>query len=171
MKTSALELAIAYRVHDPKWAFAPTSGAGAGRFGGRANRPGVNALYLSLELETALAEYRQLDALMAPGLMVSYRLSAAPMVDFRAGFDSGWDPLWQDFYCDWRKMYHNDRIEPPSWVIGDQAIAFGAKGIIFRSAINSGTNIVLYTDSLAADDRIEVHDPTGSLPRNQDSWR
>lgn len=171
MKTSALALAVAYRVHDPKWAFAPASGAGAGRFGGRANRPGVNALYLSLELETALAEYRQLDALMAPGLMVSYRLSAAPLIDFRDGFDRSWDPLWQDFYCDWRKMYHNERIEPPSWVIGDQTIALGAKGILFRSAIHGGTNIVLYTDFLAANDRIEVHDPMGSLPRNQDSWR
>jgi hypothetical protein len=28
---------------------------------------GVNALYLSLELETALAEYQQLDALPPPG--------------------------------------------------------------------------------------------------------
>ena len=54
----------AFRVHDPKWSLAPVSGAGAARFGGRANRPGINALYLSLELETALAEYRQLDALI-----------------------------------------------------------------------------------------------------------
>jgi len=48
--------AIAYRVHDPKWAFLPTSGAGAGVHGGRANRPGLNALYLSLDIETALKE-------------------------------------------------------------------------------------------------------------------
>ena len=47
---------VAYRVHDPKWSYAPASGDGAGRHGGRANRPGVNALYLSLELETALTE-------------------------------------------------------------------------------------------------------------------
>lgn len=64
--------AVVYRVHQPKWSFAPTSGAGAGAYGGRANRPGVNALYLSLELETALAEYQQLDALLPPGLLVSF---------------------------------------------------------------------------------------------------
>jgi RES domain-containing protein len=29
---------VAYRVHDPKWSFAPTSGAGADKYGGRANR-------------------------------------------------------------------------------------------------------------------------------------
>jgi RES domain-containing protein len=86
-----------YRVHQPKWSFAPTSGAGAGTYGGRANRPGVNALYLSLELETALAEYQQNDALLPPGLMVSYSVTIDPIVDFRGGFTSDWDALWQDF--------------------------------------------------------------------------
>lgn len=78
--------AVAYRVHDPKWAFTPASGAGAGRHGGRANRPGVNALYLSLELETALAEYKQTDALLEPALMVGYQISVESVVDFRSGF-------------------------------------------------------------------------------------
>ena len=63
---------VAYRVHDPKWAFVPTSGAGAGKHGGRANRPGIDAIYLSLELETALAEYRQTDALLEPALMTPH---------------------------------------------------------------------------------------------------
>ncbi len=40
----------AYRMHTPRWATAPTSGAGAAAHGGRANRPGVSALYLALEL-------------------------------------------------------------------------------------------------------------------------
>ena len=95
---------VACRVHDPKWSYAPASGDGAGRHGGRANRPGVNALYLSLELETALTEYGQLDALMPPGLMVSYQLSIGKAVDFRGGWTKEWDPLWQDFYCDWRSL-------------------------------------------------------------------
>lgn len=162
--------AVAYRVHDPKWSFAPTSGAGAGKHGGRANRPGVNALYLSLELETALAEYKQLDALLPPALMVSYRINVDPVADFRDGFTNAWDPLWQDFYCDWRKMYFNDGIEPPSWVIGDQVLASGAKGIMFRSVVTGGTNLVLYTDALTNSDSIDVHDPNHALPRNQASW-
>lgn len=85
---------VAYRVHQPKWSFAPTSGAGAGTYGGRANRPGVNALYLSLELETALSEYQQLDALLPPGLMVSYNVSVDAIVDFRGGYTSDCDPIW-----------------------------------------------------------------------------
>ena len=105
---------VVCRVHQPKWSFAPTSGAGAGTYGGRANRPGINALYLSLGLETALTEYQQLDALLPPGLMVSYNVSVDAIVDFRGGFTSGWDALWQDFYCDWRNMHFNQGIEPPS---------------------------------------------------------
>jgi RES domain-containing protein len=81
-------IADVYRVHQPKWSFAPTSGAGVGTYGGRANRPGVNALYLSLEPETALAEYQQRDALLPPGLMVSYNVSIDAIVDFRSGFTS-----------------------------------------------------------------------------------
>jgi RES domain-containing protein len=57
----------AYRVHVPRWAFLPTSGAGAREHGGRLNRIGVDALYLSLEEQTALSEYKQLSAMRAPG--------------------------------------------------------------------------------------------------------
>jgi RES domain-containing protein len=163
-------LAVAYRVHDPKWASAPASGAGAGKYGGRANRPGVNALYLSLELETALAEYKQMDALLEPALMVSYQLSVESVVDFRKGFSSEWDPLWQDFFCDWRRMHFYEGIEPPSWVLGDEVIAAGAKGIMFKSIITGGTNIVLYNDALTSMDTIKVHDPHQALPKNQNSW-
>ena len=42
----------AYRMHTPRWATAPTSGAGAAAHGGRANRPGTPALYIALEPET-----------------------------------------------------------------------------------------------------------------------
>lgn len=160
----------AYRVHQPKWAFAPMSGAGAGTSGGRANRPGVNALYLSLELETALAEYQQLDALMPPGLMVSYSVSVDTIVDFRSGYTIEWDALWQDFYCDWRYMHFNQGIEPPSWVIGDQVLAAGAKGILFNSAITGSPNLVIYTDALTGTDAIHVYDPNHDLPKNQASW-
>ncbi len=37
---------IFHRFLTPKWAFLPTSGAGAASRGGRFNRPGVEALYL-----------------------------------------------------------------------------------------------------------------------------
>jgi RES domain-containing protein len=147
----------------------PRGGAGAGTFGGRANRPCINALYLSLELETAIAEYQQLDTLLPPGLVVSYSLSLEPIVDFRGGFTSEWDALWQDFYCDWRNMHFNQGIEPTFWVIGDQVLAAGAKGIVFGSAVNGGASLVIYTDALTGGDAINAYYPNNDLPKNQSS--
>lgn len=45
-----------YRAHNPRWSFAPDSGAGAAKHGGRFNRPGVLALYTSSSYELAIAE-------------------------------------------------------------------------------------------------------------------
>ena len=163
----------AYRMHTPRWATAPTSGAGAAAHGGRANRPGVAALYLALESETAVREYQQLSPLMPPGTLVSYTVRLAPVVDFRAGYDSTrWSDLWEEFHCDWRELWFNQRVEPPSWVMADEALAAGAKGILFASGLApDGTNLVVFNDMLAADDTLQVYDPTGALPKNQDSWR
>lgn len=46
-----------------------------------------------------------------------------------------WSPLWEEFYCDWRELWFNQRVEPPSWVLADEALAAGAKGILFGSRI------------------------------------
>jgi len=56
--------------------------------------------------------------------------------------------------------------------LGDEAIAAGAKGILFPSTIAApGVNLVLDVDRFDADDVIEVFDPSGALPKKQDSWR
>lgn len=163
----------AYRMHTPRWATAPTSGAGAAAHGGRANRPGVAALYLALEPETAVREYQQLSPLMPPGTLVSYTVRLAPVVDFRAGYDAArWHDLWEEFVCDWRELWFNQRVEPPSWVLADEALAAGAKGILFASTLAAGgTNLVVFNGQLTAGDMLQVYDPSGALPENQDSWR
>ncbi|MDH3209314.1 MAG: RES family NAD+ phosphorylase, partial [Burkholderiaceae bacterium] len=141
----------AYRMHTPKWATAPTSGAGAAVQGGRANRPGTQALYLALEAETAVREYQALSPLMPPGTLVSYTVRIAPVVDFRAGYDDArWPELWEEFHCDWRELWFNLRVEPPSWVLADEALGAGAKGILFTSKLApGGLNLVVYNDMLA----------------------
>lgn len=48
-----------FRAHTPRWASRPLSGAGAAHRGGRFNREGIEALYLSLDELTALREYQQ----------------------------------------------------------------------------------------------------------------
>lgn len=53
-----LNSVTAYRMHTPKWAVAPVSGAGAALYGGRLNRPGVEALYLAFDEQTAINEFK-----------------------------------------------------------------------------------------------------------------
>jgi len=172
MILSELGPVTAYRMHVPKWAATPTSGAGAAAYGGRVNRPGTPALYLALDAPTAIAEYQQLSPLMPPGTLVSYTVRVAPIVDFTGGYDrTQWTELWEEFYCDWRELWFNRHVEPPSWVLADDAIRAGAKGIFFRSRlVAGGRKLVIYNDMLQPDDLIEVHDPGGALPKNQDSW-
>lgn len=173
MILTSLDKRVAYRMHAPRYANEPTSGAGAGRHGGRANRPGVPALYLALDFGTAIKEYQQLSTLMPPGTLVNYEVTVDQVVDFRSGYKSSqWEPLWEDFHCDWRDLWFNQHIEPPSWIIGDQVIAAGGKGILFQSSVNAGgTNLVLYTDTLASTDSVVAFDPAGVLPKNRDSWK
>ena len=148
------------------------SGAGAAKHGGRANRPGVEALYLALDTETAVREYQQVSSLLPPGTLTSYQLTVEPVADFTAGYDASvWPPIWEDFYCDWRELWFNQRIEPPSWIVGDTVIAAGGKGILFPSQARvGGTNLVLFVNALTATDSLQVYDPGRSLPQNQNSW-
>ena len=93
---------------------------------------------------------------MPPGTLVSYTVSAKAVVDVRRGYNSVvWSPLWEEFYCDWRELWFNQRVEPPSWVLADEALAAGAKGILFASRIAAGgMSLVLYSEMLSADDAL-----------------
>ena len=172
MKLTTLTDVTAYRMHSPRWSFEPTSGAGAAKHGGRANRPGVDALYLALETHTAIDEYQQASALLPPGTLTAYKLTVDPVVDFTEGYSAPvWDPFWEDFYCDWRDLWFNQRVEPPSWKAGDTTLAGGGKGVLFNSSLaHGGTNLVLFNRALTASDSLEVHDPDNALPQNQESW-
>lgn len=161
----------AYRVHVPRWAWAPTSGAGAAAHGGRLNRPEVPAIYIALDTTTALEEYRQLSALMPPGPLVSYELQISRVVDFSCGYTPTWDPLWQELACDWSRLWFNEHIESPSWLLADVALEAGAAGILLPTLANpGGTNLMLYTEALQEGDRLVIYDPADDLPKDQRSW-
>jgi RES domain-containing protein len=128
-----------YRFNTPRWAYRPTSGAGAAKVGGRFNRPGVDALYLSRRIETATAEYQQDEPLMPPGTLVTYEVELTSIVDFGKGYSHReWDELWSDWDCAWRRQALYEGIEPPSWLLADIAIECGAKGILFPSTKQAG---------------------------------
>lgn len=164
--------AVFYRFHTPRWSSRPLSGEGAAKQGGRFNRPGVAALYLSSDVATAQAEYQQESRLMPPAVVVTYEVTLANVADLSGGYRAdAWGPEWEDWNCDWRALAFSDGIEPPSWVLGDMSLAAGARGILFASlkrAVPGAWNLVVFTVAIAAGDTVLVHDPQGDLPRNQD---
>lgn len=77
---------IFHRYLTPRWAFLPTSGAGAAIDGGRFNRPGVEALYLPRSTKTALDEYKQGASITPPATLAAYKITLAEVADtFRRG--------------------------------------------------------------------------------------
>jgi RES domain-containing protein len=160
----------AYRVLTPQWAFQPHSGAGAAKAGGRFNRPGQQAVYLALESETAIAEYAQSNPVFGPGTIATYQIELTQVVDFRAGYSDAWDLLWQEWDCEWKRLYFVEEIEPPTWLMSDMAGGV-AGGLLFPSTKRAGgTNLVIYPDRLGDGDVFSVHDPDGALPKSRASW-
>lgn len=162
-----------YRAHTPRWASRPTSGMGAAASGGRFNREGVEALYLSLDEVTALREYQQTSSFLPPCTMCSYEVTLRNLVDLRQ-LDSRdvWDELWHDWQEDWRSLKFDLHIEPPTWVLSDMVLAQGHAGILFPSQVHAdGTNVVVYVGHLKSVNSIMVNDPDASLPRDQSSWQ
>jgi len=160
-----------FRAFTPKWAYAPESGDGAAKAGGRFNRPGIKARYLAESPEAALREYQQESPLLPPATVASFLVSADPVIDFTAGYSgSEWSEIWQDAYCAWRQLAYVEKVDPPSWIIGDIVLATGAAGILYRSALDhKSVCLVLYPDNAEAF-TAPVHDPSAALPTDQSSW-
>lgn len=161
-----------FRAHTPRWAGQPVSGKGAAGQGGRFNRPGVAALYLSLDELTALREYQQTSPFLPPCTLCSYTVALRNLVDLRQLHRGApWDDLWHDWREDWRFLKFEQHIEPPTWVLSDLVLARGYSGILFPSQVRSeGTNVVVYLDQLQEGDVLEVNDPDHRLPQDQSSW-
>ena len=109
-----------YRVIAPAYAGTPLSGMGAARRGGRFNRPGQEALYLSNDEATSLAEYKQDNPWLPPGTICTFFVHGLRVANLAGGFDPGcWPALWADFEVDWRAEWFDKGIEPPTWYMAD----------------------------------------------------
>lgn len=163
---------VLHRFLTPKWSHDPLSGAGSALHGGRFNRPGVPALYLSVEPETALAEYRQGSSIVQPATLAAYFADLATVADLSAGYDPAhWSPVWADWDCDWRWIARVEKRIPPSWLLGDEVIRAGCAGLLFPSTQRSGgVNLVVFDSNLTSADGLTVHDPDSRLPTDARSW-
>ena len=156
---------LLYRVMTPEWANTPISGAGAAKKGGRFNRPGIEAVYLSFDPATALKEYTQDKSFIPPGTVASFTVNATVAdVDAYLQNPTGWNPLWVEWNCNWREMWFYQHTEPPSWDLGDMVLAAGLAGIRFPSTVHpGGWNVVLYSVALDPADGLACLDPDGLL--------
>ena len=161
-----------FRAHTPQWAYRPTSGGGAAVRGGRFNREGIEALYLSFDELTALREYQQTSRFLPPCTMCSYTATLHGLVDLcQLHHGAPWDDLWHDWREDWRHLRFDAHIEPPTWVLADMVRGHGYAGIVFPSLNRAGgRNLVVYPDLIRGGDSLRVNDPDGRLPRNPSSW-
>ena len=164
-----------YRAHNPEWAWAPISGEGAKRHGGRFNRKGVPALYTSLSPVTAMREANPLGRPFQPLTLCRYRVDVEPVFDAcdpaalasqGAAMTDLVDPL-----CE-RTML--DGKVPASQALADRLIAVGFAGMLVQSfardALPADLNLVLWNWGPDLPIKVEVVDDDGRLPQNRSSW-
>lgn len=164
-----------FRAHNPEWAWAPDSGEGARRHGGRFNRPGRAALYTALTPLTAIREASPLGRPMEPLTLCEYDVACDDMLDLRddatrVAAGVAWEGLSAP---DWEmRMLRGDPV--PSQDMAERLIADGVAGIIVpsfaRTAGPAEANAVFWRWSDAPPYMVRVIDTQGRLPRDRASW-
>lgn len=155
------------------WAYAPLSGEGAKKHGGRFNRPGRAALYTSLDFTTAWLEAQQgFPFKSQPMTLVAYRVDCSAIADLTD------PPVLRTLQCTnailacaWEAMAWQN-LQPPTWVLAEQLIEHGFAGIKVRSFAPGCTgdnhNLVLWRWDDAS---IQVIDDFQRLPKTAVAWR
>ncbi|MDN5925698.1 MAG: RES family NAD+ phosphorylase [Hyphomicrobiales bacterium] len=156
-----------YRALNPVYAREPLSGRGAQLYGGRFNRKGTPALYMSLSVMTALREANQVGNLQ-PTTLVSYDAEIDGIFDCRdqlalqaEGMDEA--ALANGIWRDQMKATGEARTQ----ALARKLIASGYRGLLVRSfapgANETDLNLVLWAWSDAAPSRLILIDDENRL--------
>jgi RES domain-containing protein len=141
--------ATAYRPHNPLWSHSPLSGVGAARHGGRFNRIGLPALYLSVNYETAVLEASQgFKNKMQPLTIVQYEVDCDDIVDLTDSAErKRWNISPAELACGWQVLALTG-LPVPTWELADRMRKRGCAGIQVRSfapgATKKNVNLVLW---------------------------
>lgn len=154
----------------------PLGTTGAAYHGGRWNRPGHGALYLSeefaapLPVATAWAEFQQ-DVGIRVGTLVPYEADLANVVDLTDATTVAALALnVGDFSCHWKGILTGGGV-PPTWPIVDDLLANGAHALRVPSVAHpGGINLVVYKLDGSAGQVVRAIDPQSALPVSQASW-
>lgn len=157
-----------WRILSPRWAYAPLSGDGAARHGGRWNRPNHPTLYLSETIEAAFAEYQQ-EMGVRPGTFVAYDVADAQIVDLTdASTLAGLNVPTSDLLIPWKETAFVQNIDPPTWRLADR-LAGTADGVRVPSAqYPGGVNMVLWRWNAGGGPTVRYFDPKAELGANAD---
>lgn len=164
-----------YRGHDPRWSFSPISGEGAAKVGGRFNRKGEPALYLALDVITAVGECTQgLTQRLQPLTMCEYDVDCDPIADLRTEADRyALGVAFDDLACAWLAFLRAGK-DAPSWLVVDRLKTDGHAGVLAPSfapgAGPTNCNLILWRWGPDLPTRVSVFDPSGRLPKDQLSW-
>ncbi|SOD99859.1 RES family NAD+ phosphorylase [Caenispirillum bisanense] len=165
-----------YRAHHPRWSFAPLSGEGAARHGGRFNPPGVPALYTARRMETAWLEAQQgLPFKAQPMTLVAHDVACDDVLDLTDAATpaaAGVDPA--DLSCSWEDLARRG-VEPPSWRLARRLLGDGVAAVVVPSfapgADADHVNVVFWRWGPEAPHAVRVIDDHGRLPHDDASWR
>lgn len=153
-----------WRILSPRWVHDPLSGAGAAQHGGRWNRPGQAALYLSEQIETAFAEYQQ-EYGVRPGFFIAYRLAAKSLIDLTdERVLKAIGVTRNDLTAPWKDIAWADNGSPPSWALSEQLIEQFSGMRVPSVRYAGGTNVVLWRWNSPRAPHLEVLDPRHELP-------
>jgi RES domain-containing protein len=165
----------AYRAHHPRWSFKPISGDGAAIHGGRFNPKGMPALYLSLDLVTAIKEANQGFARkIEPYVLCSYDVDCEDIVDLGDDAARSAAGVEESVLSAGWFAHIAAGAKPPQWALVEALLADGAAGALIPcyapGATEADRNLVLWRWGPDFPHKIAVYDPSGRLPKNQLSW-
>ncbi|CAN7587945.1 RES domain-containing protein [Rhizobium sp. LjRoot98] len=159
-----------WRAFVPQWAFAPLSGEGAARFGGRWNPVGAATVYAARELSTAWAEYNQ-GFVQHPALIAQLDLKDAALADLTDLDVLSGLAVPEDIHqCEWRMLLDEGKV-PQTHLLRQRLLAEGFDGVVYPSFMSpGGTCVALWRWNAKGAPRLDVVDPDGRLPKTPASW-